>query len=239
MGGYVKIGIRDISGNLHANEVYTSAISAFFDNFKFYHLDPLHERQFLVDYESDDKTFAPTGYGLVVGDHIGKKIYTMQGYTSLCKEHVVSLLLALQGGVLTDDDTEDDYQPHLRFKGLHQHGLVSKKVTPTRTSRGIEYVITDDKIGEKSIDEIFNTIMDGKASERADHGVFIIDGGYEVISYNENVGGYTQMFADLQDAGFVFDEDSNDLWASAIAEKLSEVAEYNNEEDAYDAYASR
>lgn len=221
MGGPVKMAMRDEEGNVYAGELYTSSISAFFDNDRFVHRDLLHVRDFFTDYPgvNEDRTVAPGGYGLVLGDHKTKKIYTMQGYTSLNQISETSLSLSLTGGIRTGDtDTErDNYIEHNRFARLYKAGYIKNKVVRNWSQ---DYGITDVVVPLDTsipVEHIFKKIIEEKSRESM-HSHFPIDYGFEIIHYKETPAGITQFKKDLEEAGFVFNDQDNNVWAEYLAD---------------------
>lgn len=225
MGGPVKIAVRLPDGKQMANELYTSSISAFFDNDRFIECDLFHIRKFMIDLADDDRAFVPSGYGLVVGDHINRKIYTMQCYTSLFCISETSMSLCLGGNVRTDEDDKDDYLDSMRFKRLVNKGYIS---TVHVSNWAKSYKENSGTLTE-TVDEIFNRLQRGRNAKEIGryHVTYpITPDGWEVIQYNGTSYGYAQFLLDLVQAGFVFSCNEYDAWA----EEIEKIRGYEKED---------
>jgi len=226
MGGIVKIAVRLPDGKQMANQLFTSSISAFFDNDRFYDCDLFHIRKFMIELDDDNRLLAPAGYGLVVGDYMHKKIYTMQWYTTLALIHSVSL--ALDSSMTTDID-EDDYLVTKRFIRLYDKGYIPNR-TFTNVKNG-ELSVVKTPLAPLTAQEILvGMVKEYKYNHTSLKYDFHIESDWEIIRYTENVAGYMQFKEDLDKAGFVFSADEVKTWEEEIADKIKQADVYKDDD---------
>lgn len=219
MGGTVQLGIRTSDGKSRGVESYTSAISSFFDNDRFIEDDIFHVREFFIDHSDPDmRLIIPNGYGLVFGDHVTKKLHSMQCYTAPMSISSTSLSLSLSGAVITGGTAteQENYIDHVRFERLFRKGYI-RHYAMWATGGGYDLVDVDPEL---TCDQLFKNLIDEYRNKKMPViGEYIINSGFRIINYQETPAGYTQFRDNLIADGIRLSDKELSLWEEAIEDR--------------------
>jgi len=215
MGGFVKLAVRLAEDErIICRERYTSAINAIFMNDRFFRNDIFLYQEYLMSKDDgDNNTLSPLQYGLVVGDHVTKKIHSMQGYTTIGRIYSVSVALDLDcSSTVSNKNIPCDYHSAVRLKRLIEQQYVKRK----RMLRGGD--ITDIRPIESTWEDEVAFVKKSDISNPYEY-IINVD-GWEIINYDEDLGGALMFKAALEADGFVFSEQENAEWEEWFDECL-------------------
>lgn len=217
MGGSVNVTVRRKDGSIVRMCRWTNSLPYWFSSAEFY-LDPDARVEEYIKVRGDsiyhypEVELAPDCYGLVVIDCLDRKIYSMQGYTSLDKCYVQSSLAYLNTSKFTNQaipfldpkisgGQKEDIE---RVYKLLKEGLLAVSFQEEKVNKQWKNKIKDGDTWKHLIDfcagrEIFGLQLDIKLP-------------FELITFDEYVQGAKSFRQALIDAKFNLTEKDDTQW---------------------------
>lgn len=207
MGGALNIGMRDLTGRVMVTESYTSCISAAFENVRFYEHDIFHFQKFFRDTPT---TVVPDGYGLVFGDFITRTIYHCQGYSNLSGISSTCIAMDSQGMMLNGGDS--DHSEIERFCNLYNKGYIRRLSESRKNDTVIKKIDTTMSAEDRIKLCNKNHLVGNHVCFRE----YLIEGGFDIIEYEETANGMTQFRDDLLEIGIKMTASDLRAWQDRI-----------------------